>query len=421
MRRSAAFGVVALASALAGTARGQGGPTAEAERRSRRAVRFYQDGRYEEALRLFQAAHNLHPVPRHLFNIALAKEKVFDYEGCAVAFRRYLDETQDAQAKDEAAANRPYAEAGLTRCRGQARMPVRVSSIPAAAAIVVDDGREKSPRGRTPRELSLPPGRYTVAVELPGYLPASQEVVVDVGVRPEIDFPLEKLSSLRVEVDPAGARARIEEGAWENAPLTRELRGGAYRVEVEKAGYERVARKVTVEPGQNVSLVLTLTKMPVRRVVSFEAEPEATLSIDDRIVGRGSLRQRLSPGAHEVVVTAPRRLPFAGDIVVPEERDLRLRVRLQTARRRRTDRIVTWSLLGGSAAAAAASAAYGVLALRDQRAFSDEQSPELGARGQSRADRADFLLGAAVVMGTAAFVYHYFVSKPAASRLEIVR
>ena len=85
-------------------------------------------------------------------------------------------------------------------------------------------------RGRTPRDLRLAPGTYQVSIALPGYAPMTQEVAVDIGGRPEVDFPLERLSSIAIEADVRGARVAIDDSPAESAPLKREVRAGLYRI-----------------------------------------------------------------------------------------------------------------------------------------------------------------------------------------------
>src|SRR5688572_27979405 len=91
---------------------------AEAERRNRRANELYQQGRFEEALRLYQAAFDLRRDPRYLFNVGLAREKTFDYEGCVVAFEQFLEQAGTAPEV------RKQAEERIGACRQRTTIPV---------------------------------------------------------------------------------------------------------------------------------------------------------------------------------------------------------------------------------------------------------------------------------------------------------
>ena len=140
----------------------------EAERRFRRATELYHEGRYQEALFIYQGAYDLLPSVSILFNIGLTKEKLLDFAGCAEAFQRYLSE---AASEKEAEAARAH----LETCRGRAVLVVPVSSMPPGAAIYVGPPGEKPAfRGRTPARIELRPGKHVLAVEMQGYVRQSQ-------------------------------------------------------------------------------------------------------------------------------------------------------------------------------------------------------------------------------------------------------
>jgi hypothetical protein len=380
----------------------------EAKRRFQRANGLYRDGRYEDALHLYQAAYDLVPSPDILFNLALTKEKVFDYEGCALAFRRYLDETR--AGPDSQAANR------LGHCRAQALIPVRVSSMPPSAAVVLDDGKASQQRGRTPTRVDLPPGHYTIAVSAPGYVTQKQEVSVAEGVHPEIDFTLEKLSTLHIEADVTGAEVQIDDRAVGVTPVGRELEAGMYRVQVSKPGYLTSTRQVRVNAGDQVSLMLSLPPLPREREVAIRIDQplSSTVSIDGREVGTPPLQEKLKTGFHRVVVRSPAHVDYTGEVEVPDDRDLLVTVHL-TGRRTRTQRALFWSLESLASAAAAGGLVFGSLALADQSTFDRHPSVALHDRGRTETLSSDLLFGASALVGIAGAIY-YLVTRPHASR-----
>ncbi|HEY1585082.1 MAG TPA: PEGA domain-containing protein [Polyangia bacterium] len=383
----------------------------EAKRRFQRANTLYRDGRYEDALHLYQAAYDLVASPDILFNLALTKEKVFDYEGCALAFRRYLDETKagpDSQAADR-----------LAHCRAQALIPVKVSSMPPSAAVVLDDGKASQQRGRTPTRVDLPPGRYTIAVSAPGYVTQKQDVRVEEGVHPEIDFTLEKLSTLHIEADVTGAEVQIDDHSVGVTPVGRELEAGLYRVQVTKPGYQTLTRQVRVNAGDQVSLMLSLQPLAREREVAIRLDQPlpSTVSIDGRNVGAPPLGEKLKTGTHKVVVRSPAHLDYAGEVEVPDDRDLLLTVHL-TARRTRVQRAGFWSLESLASVAAAGGVVLGSLAVGDQATFDRHPSVALHDRGRTEALSCDLLFGASALVGVAGAIY-YLVTWPHASRSEV--
>ncbi len=417
VRRLAAI-VTAIAVLLPNSARADDRIRKEAERRNRVASAAYNQGRYEAALQMYQSAYDLFPSPKYLFNIGLAKEKTFDYEGCALAFRDFLRQTEDGGEK----AVRQAAETRQATCLQKTSIPVRLTSVPTNAAVYLGEGESSELRGRTPQQLMLPPGKHTVTVQLQGYVAQEQVVDVQLGTRPQADFVLEKLSSLRVEVDPPGAKVSIAGAAWEAAPVEKQVRAGALEVRVKKDGYEPAQRQVKVESGQEVSVVLSLRELPKIRNLSVQTEVTPGVSpevqIDGERLGPSPTQKPLGPGAHRVKVSAPGYLPFAESIKVPEERDVRLFVKLER-RRSRTSRTVFWSLLGAAGAAALVGSGYGILALSDQAEFNDDKTNvEVHERGEVRAERADWGFGAAAVLGAGALVY-YYLTRPPSSSAEI--
>ncbi len=383
----------------------------EAKRRFQHANGLYQDGRYADALHLYQAAYDLVPSPDILFNIGLSKEKVFDYEGCSLTFRQYLAESRDegrtAQAKER-----------LERCREQTLIPVKVSSLPPSAAVYVGSGEARRPSGRTPARLDLKPGTYEISVESPGYLAQTQTVVVEEGVHPDIDFSLEKLSTLRIEADVAGAEIEIDDQHEGTAPLTREIKAGLYRVLVHKAGFAPVKREVRVAAGNQVSLVISLTALERQRQLDVQVQPPlpAKVLLDGVALGTAPVERRVTTGPHRLEVTSAGRLPFTGELPAGDDGDVRLRVHL-TARRTRAQRALFWTLQSIASAGAASGLVFGILALRDQSSFNAQPSVAVRDQGRSYAVACDASFIASAVVGVAGAIY-YLVTWPRSSRAE---
>ena len=371
---------------------------AEARRRFTRGNQLYADGRYEEALRLYVAAYELVPSVDLLYNIGLAREKILDHENCALAFRQYLAEAGD---KDPL---RARAEEGFKRCRDRTTVLVKVSSAPAGAAISIGDQDAAGVfRGRTPRDLRLAPGTYTIAVAMPGYAPMHQEVAVDIGGRPEVDFPLERLSSIAIEADVRGAQVSIDGAAAEPAPVRREVRAGLYRVRVSRPGHETVEREVRVAPGEQSTLVISLPPLTARRRVTFRSNVPAEVVVGGRRLGTTPLDGELPVGAGAVEVAAASHIPYAGSIRVPPDRDIVVEVALARPRSR-LERWLFWGMVGAAGAAAIGAGTYGFLALSDESDFKDRPSVASADTGESHARRADILWGTSVAFAAAAAV-----------------
>ena len=386
---------------------------AEAERRNRTATDYYKQGRFDAALQNYQSAYDLYPEPRFLFNIALALEKTFDYEGCAIKIQKYLTDAKDIP--DDV---RQQASERMKSCHDRAEIPVRITSAPSNAAIFLGSGATRTPRGRTPVDLRLGSGKHTLTAEMPGYTPSTQELTMAPGERPQLDFVLDKLSSLRVEADPSGALVSIDDAPPEASPVVREVAKGNHTVRVTREGYEAVRRDVKVEAGQEVALVLSLRGLARPRALKIRADaPGALVRLDGVPAGVTPLTLAVRPGAHTVLVEADRRVGYRGELTIADDRDLSLAVRL-TPKRTRANRAVFWTLLGTAAASAVIGSYYGLSALDDQSSFDAMPSRDGSASGEDHAESADLWFAIGAVLGGSAVGWH-FLTTPGASSADV--
>lgn len=383
----------------------------EAKRRFQRANVLYQDGRYADALHLYQAAYDLVPSPDILFNIGLSKEKIFDYEGCSLTFRQYLEQAHDDPRAVQARERRE-------RCRAQTVIDVKVSSLPAAAAVYLGEGETRSPRGRTPAHLELRPGSYFITVEAPGYVPQTQQIAVEEGLHPDIDFTLEKLSTLHIEADVGGAEVELDGHVVGVTPCSRELRAGLYTILVRKAGYKPVTRDVRINPGDQVSLVMALPALPRERQLAVELSPPvpAMVQLDGAPLGPAPLEKKVSAGTHSIELSSAGFVPYRGELPMGDDGDVRLRVHL-TPRRSRAQRLFFWTAQSLATSAATLGVVFGALALRDQSRFDAQPSVALRDEGRRWALGSDLSFIASAAIGLAAGVY-YLVTWPRRSRAE---
>ncbi len=167
---------------------------------------------------------------------------------------------------------------------------VTVESIPTGATVVVDGETV----GVTPLEATLDAGRYTLAIEHPGYRRFESPITVRSGeplkIGPvELGLPDGRLS---VRTEPGDADVSVAGRYRGRAPLTLTLAPGVpHEVVVSRAGYEAATRTVTVKPGERSSLSLALEA--ILGEVTVRGEPsDAELFVDG--VSRGAAGQTLS-------------------------------------------------------------------------------------------------------------------------------
>ena len=116
---------------------------------------------------------------------------------------------------------------------------------------------------------------------------------------------------------------------------------------------------------------------------------------------------------------SPGHLPYAGDVTVPDNRDLRLRVMLERSRTLQ-NKAIFGGLLGVAGAAAVVGGTFGFLALVDNSEYSRRPTVELHDRGHARAITSDVLLATSLAAAASAVIY-YFVTAPKPSRVTILR
>jgi tetratricopeptide (TPR) repeat protein len=133
-------------------------------------VRAFREGRYEDAIRYFRAAHRLGGPSSELWNIARSLEKMDDAAAAEDAITEYL------RARDVAPADRAEAEREAQALRARPST-LTVSTTPAGALVAVD-GRVL---GQTPLTVEVAPGTHGIAVRHEGYARVEERVEARLG------------------------------------------------------------------------------------------------------------------------------------------------------------------------------------------------------------------------------------------------
>ncbi|HEX9208658.1 MAG TPA: PEGA domain-containing protein [Steroidobacteraceae bacterium] len=89
---------------------------------------------------------------------------------------------------------------------------------------------------------------------------------------------------------------------------------GDYEVEIAQRGYATLRAPVKVVDAANQVFEFRLQKLPGR--LSVQSPVAARVSVDGRELGNAPGEFRLAPGRHEVVVAAPRHLPYSAPVVI---------------------------------------------------------------------------------------------------------
>ena len=188
--------VLCVSSAFAGDADSR----AQADRLFRDARGMLDQGRYQEACRLFERSLELEPSPGTLLNLGNCHEQSGSLARALATFERAI---ADAKLEPDAQKRTAWVEAG-TRRRDSlaARVPlVRLTPSPTAGASVVLDGAAPV---RVGEPLRLDAGRHEVEVGAPGYRTFRRELALEPGQVLALELPaLEPIAAVAPPVEPA--------------------------------------------------------------------------------------------------------------------------------------------------------------------------------------------------------------------------
>lgn len=155
-------------------------PSPEVVRRMRQGIAFAEAGNCNSAIAEFEAAYAITPSPDPLYNIAMCRERLFQYDLAVSAYQRYLD-TAPADAED-----RPAVEATMRSLRNVlGTLHVRSNT---RARVWIDD-RDV---GEAPGDLLVPGGRHVVELRAERWLPSRQEVTVAGRQEASLSFTLRR-------------------------------------------------------------------------------------------------------------------------------------------------------------------------------------------------------------------------------------
>ncbi|MGF1469998.1 MAG: PEGA domain-containing protein [Sandaracinaceae bacterium] len=197
---------------------------------------------------------------------------------------------------------------------------LRLESDPPGAEVRI--GRPDRPiAGHTPVEVAVDPGPQTVHLRLDGHDDAVARAEAAVGAAQPLRAELMP-SSVPVQfVVPAGVRLFLD---GEAVPAGRSVSvlPGHHVLRLEVDGQSPVERPFEVEVGAEPMVLPIDPPAPPEGVLALSVEPPARLTLDGEAVGEGrELQLRVTPGPHQLRLTAASRPPLEGRVTVdPGER-----------------------------------------------------------------------------------------------------
>jgi hypothetical protein len=216
------------------------------------ALVAFQNSDFGTARQRYEEAYRLSPHPNTLYNLALACERLLDYDAAIAAFHRFLDEPllSDPQAARLQETRRVLAERSLRRLEG---LPARVSisAVPehlTASVALVPVSAERPPAGRcdTPCILTVPAGNYRLTLQGIGYFPEEVEFQAHVGQALLISRQLRpKPRRVQIESQPR-AQLYLDDRLLGSTPYVGDVTLGSHRIRLERRLYLTQLRTIEV-------------------------------------------------------------------------------------------------------------------------------------------------------------------------------
>jgi formylglycine-generating enzyme required for sulfatase activity len=177
---------------------------------------------------------------------------------------------------------------------------VEIDSQPTGARILAGDQQV----GVTPATIELLEGTHQISVVSDGYSAWDGTVVA----LPNVDqaLPMIRLqpanARLLVNSIPRGANVMVNGRYRGQSPITLDLAPGVnYEIGLSKAGYGITSRKVRLEAAASDSITVDLSARTGTLTVNVDP-PDATVYVDGRARGTGSVTLRLSSAPHRIEV-----------------------------------------------------------------------------------------------------------------------
>jgi outer membrane receptor for ferrienterochelin and colicins len=260
----------------------------------------YVKGDFRTALEHFLLSNRLVANRNVVFNIARTYEQLKRY---ADAYRYYVD-ALDGETNQQTIST---IQDAIKRIAPNVAV-LRVESDPPGATIYLER-KDLGSRGRAPKPLAVPEGKYKVIVELPGYDPVTIEnVTAKIGSEAKVQPVLKRIvGSVAVTVEGSkDAAVHVDDEQAPpvcTAPCTFEIPPGPHLLYFSREGYQATPRQITVVAKDTVKTVAKMSPLTGAVVVQAD-ERDAIVEIDGKASGfTPAVIQNVAVGARKVTVT----------------------------------------------------------------------------------------------------------------------
>lgn len=172
------------------------------------------------------------------------------------------------------------------------------------------------------------------------------------------------VSRLDLRASEEGATVLVDGRKVDTTPLSKRvlLDVGRREIRVVKPGFKESVIVREVAGGGDTALVVVLEKEIHRGRLSVTAGPNDLITLDGKMVGRGSWEGSVPSGGHTLRVTAPGMLPYQAEVMLKDNQERHVPVRLTPT----PPDIGGWLWIGGGAALLAGAIVAGALVFRPE-------------------------------------------------------
>ncbi|MEM1417555.1 MAG: PEGA domain-containing protein [Myxococcota bacterium] len=375
-----------------------------------RAVRFFEQGRFEAALQEFFLEQQATQNPRTAYNIGRCFQELGRTRSAFLAFSEYLDRLPEDE--DDGGA-RARAE-GVLRQMAPRVARLRVVSDPPGATVYVGE-RDLGDYGTTPRLLAVRPGTTRIRVELPGHRPAQVDVEAVVGREEAVQLSLTPiLGAASVSTVPSGVPVRLVDPAGQEvtrctSPCRLEAPPGPYSLLAVGPGYREASALTRLRADEETTASLRLEELPAptESLTVTANQRVAIVRIDGDPVGFAPLLlPSVVAGSHVISVEAQGMAPWEERFELSAGEPLLANATLYAPITRRHSPW-TWGLLGSGSALFLGAGSVAIAALVHHRGWNDGQRDDADAyreRGLRLNRTADALTAVGAMVGAIGLV-----------------
>jgi hypothetical protein len=137
-------------------------------------------------------------------------------------------------------------------------------------------------------------------------------------------------AKLQVNVDEPGAEVTIDDEVVGKSPVEPVVVDiGTRKLRVHKDEFEDYAKELPVGGAAQVSLDVKLVKIVHEGRLNVKVSNNATIAVDDKVVGTGSWAGSLPSGGHTLKVTAPKMRVYQTEVLIQDKQSRDVAVTLE--------------------------------------------------------------------------------------------